>query len=95
MIACFWQRDSRNKADWVLGLNASYALCQATGTGNTHWDGAITRTAAISSRYREREYHIATDTFPVFISLCKNNTLLKMRCTEEFTDREAGCTALQ
>ena len=46
--------------------------------------------AAISSRYRERENHIATDTFPVFISLCKNNTLLKMRCTEEFTDREAA-----
>lgn len=49
--------------------------------------------AAISSRYRERENHIATDTFPVFISLCKNNTLLKMRCTEEFTDREAAARA--
>lgn len=30
----FLAADSRNKADWVLGLNASYALCQATGTGN-------------------------------------------------------------
>ncbi len=87
----FLAADSRNKADWVLGLNASYALCQATGTGNNSLGRVQTPVlTAISSRYRERENHIATDTFPVFISLCKNNTLLKMRCTEEFTDREAA-----
>lgn len=87
----FLAADSRNKADWVLGLNASYALCQATGTGNNSLGRVQTPVlAAISSRYRERENHIATDTFPVFISLCKNNTLLKMRSTEEFTDREAA-----
>ena len=87
----FLAADSRNKADWVLGLNASYALCQATGTGNNSLGRVQTPVlAAISSRYRERENHIATDTFPVFISLCKNNTLLIMRCTEEFTDREAA-----
>ena len=87
----FLAADSRNKADWVLGLNASYALCQATGTGNNSLGRVQTPVlAAISSRYRERENHIATDTFPVFISQCKNNTLLKMRCTEEFTDREAA-----
>ena len=87
----FLAADSRNKADWVLGLNASYALCQATGTGNNSLGRVQTPVlAAISSRYRERENHIATDTFPVFISLCKNNTLLKMRCTEECTDREAA-----
>ena len=87
----FQASDSRNKADWVLGLNASYALCQATGTGNNSLGRVQTPVlAAISSRYRERENHIATDTFPIFISLCKSNTLLKMRCTEEFTDREAA-----
>ena len=87
----FLAADSRNKADWVLGLNASYALCQATGTGNNSLGRVQTPVlAAISSRYRERENHIATDTFPIFISLCKSNTLLKMRCTEEFTDREAA-----
>lgn len=68
----FLAADSRNKADWVLGLNASYALCQATGTGNNSLGRVQTPVlAAISSRYRERENHIATDTFPVFISLCK------------------------
>lgn len=81
--------DSRNKADWTLGLNASYAICLATGLGNNSLGRVQTPVlAAISSRYRERENHIATDTFPVFVSLCKDNILFKMRCTEEFTDRE-------
>lgn len=85
----FLAADSRNKADWLLGQNASYAICQATGLGNNSLGRVQTPVlAAISSRYRERENHIATDTFPVFVSLCKDNILLKMRCTEEFTDRQ-------
>lgn len=85
----FLAADSRNKADWVLGLNASYAICQATGVGNNSLGRVQTPVlAAISSRYRKRENHIAIDTFPVFISVCKDNTLIKMRCTEEFADRE-------
>ena len=80
--------DSRNKADWLLGQNASYAICRATGLGNNSLGRVQTPVlAAISSRYRERENHIATDTWPVFVSLCKDNILFKMRCTEEFTDR--------
>ena len=30
----FLAADSRNKADWILGINASYAMCKATGLGN-------------------------------------------------------------
>ena len=30
----FLAADSRNKADWLLGVNASYAICKATGLGN-------------------------------------------------------------
>ncbi len=87
----FLAADSRNKADWLLGLNASYAICQTTGTGNNSLGRVQTPVlAAISSRYRERENHIATDTFPVFVSLYKDNILFKMRCTEELTDREAA-----
>lgn len=68
----FLAADSRNKADWVLGLNASYALCQATGTGNNSLGRVQTPVlAAISSRYRERENHIATDTFPVLSACAK------------------------
>ena len=74
-----------------MGLNASYAICQTTGTGNNSLGRVQTPVlAAISSRYRERENHIATDTFPVFVSLYKDNILFKMRCTEELTDREAA-----
>ena len=81
--------DSRNKADWLLGQNASYAICIATGLGNNSLGRVQTPIlAAISSRYRERENHIATDSWPVFVSLCKDNTLLKMRCTEGFMDRD-------
>ena len=87
----FLAADSRNKADWLLGLNASYAICQTTGTGNNSLGRVQTPVlAAISSRYRERENHIATDIFPVFVSLYKDNILFKMRCTEELTDREAA-----
>ena len=68
----FLAADSRNKADWVLGLNASYALCQATGTRNNSLGRVQTPIlAAISSRYRERENHIATDTFPVLSACAK------------------------
>ena len=83
--------DSRNKADWLLGQNASYAVCRATGFGNNSLGRVQTPVlAAISSRYRERENHISTDTFPVFVSLCKDGVLFKMHCTEEFTDRQTA-----
>lgn len=87
----FLASDSRNKADWLLGMNASYALCKATGLGN-HSLGRVQTPvlAAVSSRYRERENHIGTDSWPVYISMHKDGTLLKMRCTDEFSDRETA-----
>ena len=87
----FLASDSRNKADWLLGMNASYALCKATGLGN-HSLGRVQTPvlAALSSRYRERENHIGTDNWPVYISMHKGDTLLKMRCTDEFTDRSTA-----
>lgn len=87
--AMFLAADSRNKADWLLGVNASYAICHATGLGN-HSLGRVQTPvlAAISSRYRERENFIATDSWPVYISVSKDGYLVKMRHVEEFTDRE-------
>ncbi len=87
----FQASDSRNKADWLLGMNASYALCRATGLGN-HSLGRVQTPvlAAVSSRYRERENHIGADSWPVYISMHKDGTLLKMRCTDEFSDRETA-----
>lgn len=87
----FLASDSRNKADWLLGMNASYALCKATGLGN-HSLGRVQTPvlAAVSSRYRERENHIGADSWPVYISMHKDGTLLKMRCTDEFSDWETA-----
>ena len=87
--AMFLAADSRNKADWLLGLNSSYAICHATGLGN-HSLGRVQTPVltAISSRYRERENFIATDSWPVFISVNKDDYLVKMRHVEEFSDRE-------
>lgn len=43
-----------------------------------------------AARHRERENHIGTDSWPVYISMHKGDTLLKMRCTDEFTDRSTA-----
>lgn len=73
------------------GVNASYAVCKATGLGNNSLGRVQTPVlAAVSNRYRERENHIGTDSWPVYISMYKENTLLKMRCTDEFHDRETA-----
>ena len=94
--AMYLAADSRNKADWLLGLNASYAICHATGMGNNSLGRVQTPVlAAISSRYRERENFIAVDSWPVFISVAKDGCLIKMRCTEEFTDREPAAQLYQ
>lgn len=87
--AMFLAADSRNKADWLLGVNASYAICHATGLGN-HSLGRVQTPvlAAISSRYRERENFIATDSWPVYISVNKDDCPVKMRHEEEFTDKK-------
>lgn len=82
--------DSRNKADWLLGMNASYAVCKATGFGNNSLGRVQTPVlAAICARYRERENHIATDSWPVYINLNKEGKILRMRHVEEPVDRQS------
>ena len=83
--------DSRNKADWLLGVNASYAICKATGIGN-HSLGRVQTPllTAICRRYRERENHIVTDSWKLYVNMYKNKKLLKLCCVEEFTDKEVA-----
>lgn len=84
----FLAADSRNKADWLLGVNSSYAVCKAVGFGNNSLGRVQTPVlAAISGRYRERENHIPADNWPVFVSLCKNGKIIKMRHVEDFCNR--------
>lgn len=84
----FLAADSRNKADWLLGVNSSYAVCKAVGFGNNSLGRVQTPVlAAISGRYRERENHIPADSWSVFVSLCKNGKIIKMRHVEDFCNR--------
>lgn len=84
----FLAANSRNKADWLLGVNSSYAVCKAVGFGNNSLGRVQTPVlAAISGRYRERENHIPADSWPVFVSLCKNGKIIKMRHVEDFCNR--------
>ena len=84
----FLAADSRNRADWLLGVNSSYAVCKAVGFGNNSLGRVQTPVlAAISGRYRERENHIPADSWPVFVSLCKNGKIIKMRHVEDFCNR--------
>ena len=84
----FLAADSRNKADWLLGVNSSYAVCKAVGFGNNSLGRVQTPVlAAISGRYRERENHIPADCWSEFVSLCKNGKIIKMRHVEDFCNR--------
>lgn len=89
--AMYLAADSRNKADWLLGVNASYAICRATGLGNNSLGRVQTPVlAAICSRYRERENFVSTDSWPVCIVANKDGRLIKMRCMKEFADRDTA-----
>lgn len=87
----FLAADSRNKADWILGVNACYAMCKATGLGNNSLGRVQTPVlAAVSRRYRERENHISSDSWPICISLDKDGVLFKMRRTQDLADKESA-----
>lgn len=85
----FLAGDSRAKADWLLGMNASYALCRATGLGN-HSLGRVQTPvlAAISGRYRDRENHIASDSWHIYVSTAKEGIPFKLRSVDTFHDRD-------
>ena len=49
----FLAADSRNRADWLLGVNSSYAICKAVGFGNNSLGRVQTPVLAeICRRYR-------------------------------------------
>ena len=85
----FAAADCRNKADWTLGVNASYAICKATGLGN-HSLGRVQTPvlATVCRRYRERERHSPADTWPVYVKIHKDGTLLRLRCADTIHDKE-------
>ena len=83
----FQAADSRNRADWLLGVNSSYAICKAVGFGNNSLGRVQTPVLAeICRRYRERENFLPADSWPVFVSLCKDRQIIKLRHTEDFQE---------
>ena len=83
----FLAADSRNRADWLLGVNSSYAICKAVGFGNNSLGRVQTPVLAeICRRYRERENFLPADSWPVFVSLCKDRQIIKLRHTEDFQE---------
>ena len=67
---------------------AADSRSKAVGFGNNSLGRVQTPVlAAISGRYRERENHIPADSWPVFVSLCKNGKIIKMRHVEDFCNR--------
>lgn len=96
----FLAADSRNKADWILGINASYAMCKATGLGNNSLGRVQTPVlAAISRRYRERENHISSDSWPstsackrtVSFSRCAAHRIFPTKNPQQCFSRTASC----
>lgn len=83
----FQAADSRNRADWLLGVNSSYAICKAVGFGNNSLGRVQTPVLAeICRRYRERENFLPADSWQVFVSLCKDRQIIKLRHTEDFQE---------
>lgn len=66
-------------------------MCKAMGLGNNSLGRVQTPVlAAISRRYRERENHISSDSWPIYISLQKDGILFKMRRTQDLPDKESA-----
>ena len=56
-------------------------------SGGCDRDTGLSVLAEICRRYRERENHMPADSWPVFISLCKNDRILKMRHVDDLVVR--------
>ena len=94
----FLAADSRNRADWLLGVNSSYAICKAVGFGNNSLGRVQTPVLAgdMQNGTGKGRNHMPADSWPVFISLCKNDRILKMRHVDDLVSagRHWHCTRI-
>ncbi len=81
--------DSRNKADWLLGMNASYAICKATGREQFPRTGADTRTGC-HQQTLPREGEPYRDGQLALSSSACTRTISSSRCAarQDLPDRE-------
>lgn len=80
--------DSRAKADWLVGMNASRALAAASGSVNNSIGRVQTPTLAmICARFKENRNFVSTPYWQLHIVLKRDNGHRQFIHTKEFKDK--------
>lgn len=86
--------DSRAKADWLVGMNASRALAIASGSANSSIGRVQTPTLAmICARFKENRNFVSTPYWQPHITLKQGEAHRQFVHPEEFKDKETARTA--
>ncbi len=86
--------DSRAKADWLVGMNASRALAIASGSANSSIGRVQTPTLAmICARFKENRSFVSTPYWQLHITLKQGEAHRQFVHPEEFKDKETAGTA--
>lgn len=86
--------DSRAKADWLVGMNASRALAIASGSANSSIGRVQTPTLAmICARFKENRNFISTPYWQLHVTLKQGEAHRQFVHPEEFKDKETAGTA--
>ena len=86
--------DSRAKADWLVGMNASRALAIASGSANSSIGRVQTPTLAmICARFKENRNFVSTPYWQLHITLKQGDAHRRFVHPEEFKDKETAGTA--
>ena len=86
--------DSRAKADWLVGINASRALAIASGSANSSIGRVQTPTLAmICARFKENRSFVSTPYWQLHITLKQGEAHRQFVHPEEFKDKETAGTA--
>ena len=86
--------DSRAKADWLVGMNASRALAIVSGSSNNSIGRVQTPTLAmICSRYRENRSFVSTPYWQLHVTLKNGDSHRRFFHTANFSVRQEAETA--
>lgn len=86
--------DSRAKADWLVGMNASRALAIVSGSSNNSIGRVQTPTLAmICSRYRENRSFVSTPYWQLHVTLKNGDSHRRFFHTANFSERREAETA--
>lgn len=90
----FYAADSRAKADWLVGINASAALCSTTGIGNNSLGRVQTPTLAmVCTRFLEHYRFKSKPYWQMMITVAKNGALCRFTGVETYDDESLAKSA--